>query len=82
MTDEELHLYARQYLARKSNEDVDKKLLRFNDIVDCVQTFYPTALLPGIRECIDSCIRDNPMYVAKNSLPDSLSKNYRWLLAY
>jgi hypothetical protein len=80
MTDEELHTYARGYAERKSNEDFDRKLLRFNDIIACAKTFYPNTLLSGIREGVDSCIRGNSMYVPKRNLPTELSTNYRWLL--
>ena len=82
MTDEELHKYAREYVASNPKADFDKRLLRYNDIVTAAKRFYATAIKSGIRECIDSCIKDHEMYVPKNSLPDSLTSNYSWLLRY
>ena len=75
---ERLHAYARTYAERVP--ELNKKLVRYNDIVDASITFYSNDVEEGIRECIDSC-RPNCyiMYDGKNTLAQSLQNNYKWI---
>ena len=75
---EELHAYAREVAS--SLRDPDKKQLRFNDIVEVAQAFYPADPRGGVRELVLACDRASSLYAAKASMADTLRKNYGWML--
>lgn len=76
-TDEELHSYARELVAAIG--DVDKKQLRYNDIVTCAKVFYNNPK-DGVRELIVSCSKGDPLYVSKRPMADVLLNEYRWMI--
>ena len=79
MTPEQLHIYARELAA--TIPGIDKKLVRWNDIVQVALDFYPRDPMSGVKECLQSCVPGDPQFDGKNTLAISLSTNYRWMLA-
>jgi len=75
--DEELHHIAREVAANLT--DVDKKQLRFNEIVDCAKGFYPAAVSRGVEELVESCCRTSVLYVNKNPMWHELNHQYGWM---
>lgn len=76
--DEVLHRIAREYASRFS--DIDKKQLRFNEIVTCAKKFYPQNAVAGVQEIIESCSKQSPLYVPKQPLYKTLDLEYGWML--
>ena len=58
----------------------DKKQLRFNDIVRVAKAFYPHDVDGGVCELVDSCGREDPSYVSKNPMWQTLETSYSWML--
>lgn len=75
--DTPLHQLARLYAAQI--EHLDKKQLRFNDIVGAAQHFYNDAS-EGVLELIMSCGRGSPLYVPTAAMGTTLDADYRWML--
>lgn len=76
--DEALHIFARECAAKFPN--ISKKLVRWNDIVQVAQVFYPLNPEAGIKECLQSCVQDDPQFDGKNTLAESLRNSYGWML--
>ena len=71
MTPEQMHGEARLQiaLAKMEGHQIDKKICRFNDIVQCAtrcgmcgEIFDTDASVSGLREAIDACIIGDPMH--------------------
>ena len=73
--------------------NLDRKQLRFNEIVKTAKMFYPQDPEGGARELADSCYREcvnshdfigpgtpNPLYVNKNPMWETLNKEYSWMI--
>lgn len=75
MEAEELHKVARE--AAEEYEDLDKKQLRFNDIVETAIKFYNNPE-DGVRELVDACSKQSPLYVKKRPMWEILNKEYLW----
>ena len=73
-----LHSFARDLAANMAG--IAMKLVRWNDIVDVAFDFYQNNPSDGVRECLESCCPDSPMYEGKNTLAVSLRNNYEWML--
>ena len=73
-----LHVYAREYAS--SLAGITQKLIRWNDIVQVAKDFYPNDIQAGIRECLHSCVPDDPQFDGKNILAVSLRANYGWMI--
>jgi len=91
MTDEDLYRIARESAERIRS--LDRKQLRFNEIVETAKEFYPTAVDAGVRELVASCNREDgspeligpclphPLYVRGAPMWKTLRENYSWMLA-
>ena len=71
-------------LAKMEGNKLDKKVCRFNDLVEtairygcCSEEFNEKAAWDGLRDAIDCCIVGDPMYVANKT---SLSLVSDWML--
>ena len=60
--------------------DIDKKQLRFNEIVATAKLFYPNDPVEGVKELVESCDRTSPLYVAGDAMHLTLQRDYKWLL--
>ncbi|MBQ2263260.1 MAG: hypothetical protein II336_18100 [Loktanella sp.] len=72
-----LHDLARAVAADLS--DIDRKQLRFNEIVETAKLFYgaPEA---GVRELTQACDRNSPLYVGKQPMWQVLREQYGWMI--
>lgn len=77
-SDKELHIYARKCVELYKN--IDKKQLKYNDIVICAQKFYYTDAKKGIEKLIESCDKNSFFYVKGNPMAESLMKKYQFLI--
>ena len=77
---DDMHAYAREFAERL--EGINRKLIRWNDIVSVAFDFYPLDPKVGVRECLESCVPDNlAFYDGKNTLAVVLRSNYGWMLS-
>ena len=76
--EKKLHKYARE--VTETLEDLDKKHLRFNDIVSTALKFYGPNPFGGVKELVESCDRNSCLYVHKSPMWKSLNENYEWML--
>jgi hypothetical protein len=78
LTDQDLQSYAR--IVADTLVDPDKKQLRFNDIVRVARRFYPSLVIYGVAELVQSCDRAAPsLYVAKAPMWQVLEDRYGWM---
>lgn len=78
-TDETLHAFARFVAGRLA--DLDKKQLRFNEIVEVAKLFYANDPIGGVFELVQSCDRADPvMYVPNRPMWRVLREEEMWLL--
>lgn len=77
-TDELLHGLARALAGRM--HDVDKKQLRFTEIVACAKMFYPRSPYAGVAELINSCSKSSPLYVKGAPMWETLKQQYGWMV--
>jgi hypothetical protein len=72
-----------QSLARKVTEsldNIDKKQLRYNDIVRVATLFYPSNPTEGVIELTQSCAVDSHLYVKKQPMWLTLETQYQWMI--
>lgn len=61
--------------------DLDRKQLRFNEIVACALRFYPTNPAAGVRELVQSCSRGcEELYVKGRPMWQELNERYGWMI--
>ena len=59
--------------------DLDRKQLRFNEIIAAAMRFYPNDPYSGVRELVKSCDRSSSLYVHKRPMWQVLADNYGWI---
>lgn len=73
-----LHVFARS-LAGDLIEP-DKRQLRFNEIVECVLRFYPSAVFDGVSELVRACDKSaSGLYLKDDPMWHRLSVAYGWM---
>ena len=78
-----LHAIARKHADRitTTGADLDRKQLRFNDIVECAVRFYPSTIEAGVIELVNACDRNQPdLYLHKSPMWQTLSEQYKWMI--
>lgn len=75
---DKLHAIARDTAATIQN--IDRKQLRFNDIVDVAVLYYSNCPEAGVKELVQACDRDSQLYVKGAPMWEVLRKDYRWML--
>ncbi len=79
MSDEHLHIVARQIADKLVNPD--RKQIRFNDIIRVAKTFYHQDVEAGVVELVAACDRDNLcLYVKGDPMWQSLERDYMWMV--
>lgn len=73
-----LHVIARD--CAEKLRDPDKKQLRFNEIVEAAQAFYPASVDEGVRELVEACDKSSRLYVRKAPMWQVLREQYGWML--
>jgi hypothetical protein len=66
--------------AAESLPDADRKQLRFNEIVEVAEAFYPNAPQEGVRELVAACDRGSDLYIKGSPMWQSLRENYAWMI--
>jgi hypothetical protein len=77
MTDH-LQDVAREHAGRF--DDIDRKQLRFNEIVDAARLFYPGCEADGVLEMVDACSKSSALYVHKRPMWHVLRNEYSWMI--
>lgn len=89
MNDDQLHVYARECAQFPFLMDVDKKQLRFNDIVRVAKAFYYCDVSAGVKELVESCFRqrvlrgkvvENDLYVKGSPMWRQVEENSGWMM--
>lgn len=62
-------------------DDLDRKQLRFNNIVETAVRFYSCDPCAGVKELVLSSSRASTLYVPNDPMTEQLNLNYQWMLA-
>ena len=79
MSKSDLQSMARQRAA--CFDDIDRKQLRFNEIIDAAMAFYPGREAYGVMEMVEACSKSSALYVRKRPMWQVLRDEYSWMLA-
>ena len=78
MTDDHLQGVARGLAQEISG--LDKKQLRFNEIVLVARSHYPSDPEEGVRELVESCRIGDALYVRGAPMWQTLRDQYGWMV--